>query len=437
MKTHAWLTVILFLAAIPAFSQETPVFNHYYADPYLINSAMAGEDYRPSLYFSHRRQWMGIEGAPVTSSVVFHTPLGEKFALGLQAYNDSRGLLNATTGLVTFAYKAMFAPDHFLKFGLTGGVLSRSIRDFDDILNDPRYYDDAALMTALDKNMFLDGRFGFNYHLKGFNLGFTLPRLFSSGLLSAQQFTQGEFNPMNTYQAILYYKSENRQAPLRFEPYIIYKAVEGDDSRFEGAGILRIKNVVWLGGIYRQYQGLSALGGINLSDNLQFGYSYDLTADPAALSKGTHEVLVKINFGEEKRPRKKERTIVEEKDPYDKYQENKNNPGGDEPPVNTASAGKISDYKGPVVVKEGVHKLDLKKGHYLVVGVFGSHGGAKEYSDMLFQTGFFTKYGYSSDAGYYYVYIHYADSEKETVETVMKELVQRSQFSDSWVLTVQ
>ncbi len=443
MKKISWLIVINFLISLTVSGQEKPVFNHYYANPYLINSAFAGEDYRPSIYISHRRQWMGIADAPVTSSIVFHTPLGDKFSLGAQFNNDSRGLLNSSSGLFTLAYKAMFSPEHFLKFGLSGGVINRTIRDLDEIMNDPRYQDDDAVLKLLDKSMYLDGRFGFNYHNKGFNLGFTLPRLFHNELFGVKGFNQGDLNPLNSYQVMAHYQSYNKEAPITFEPYLIYRIQEdGKEKQLEGAGIVKIKNAVWLGGIYRQDGAITALGGITISDAFHFGYSYDVGAQPVTgFGKGTHEIMLKLNLGEEKRPKKKERVVItKEPDAYEQYQQVKeDDPIVQEPPKNDLEdpEGKITNYKGPVEVPEGSQPQDLKKGYYVVVGVFNSLEKAQKYSNGLFQAGYFTKNGYNSTAKYYFVYMYYNDVDKSSAEWIKNNLIQRTQFKDSWVLTVQ
>lgn len=420
---------MLFWIGYPAIAQEQPAYNHYYASPFLINPAMAGEDYRPSLFVSHLRQWIGIEEAPVASGLAFHTPLGEKLAFGLQVQNDSWGPLNFTGGLITFAYKAMFAPDHFLKFGLSGGALNRSIRNLDGLLDDPRYYDDDALTNLLDNNFFIDGRFGFVYHLKGFNIGATLPRLFSSNFLSSESLSQGDFNPLNSYHAMFFYKAPPGKL-ISFEPYFIYKAREGRESQIESAGFIRIRDAVWLGGVYRHNLATSAVLGVAINDKLQFGYSYDIASDPAStFSKGTHGLMLKLNLGEEKRPVKRERTISRRSE-----NATDDGPAYEELP---AGGGKIATYSGPATVKAGNHKLDLKKGYYVVVGVFGNAAAAKDFSESLFQTGFFTKYGFSSDAGYYYVYIYYSENDSREAEMAKNNYAQRPQFGDAWILTVQ
>jgi type IX secretion system PorP/SprF family membrane protein len=437
MKNKIWLLLLTVFIIVPALGQERPYYNHYYANPFLYNSAFAGEDYRPSLFLSHRRQWMGFEGAPVVSNLVFHTPLKDKFAFGLMFSNDKRGLLSSSSGLFTIAYKAMFSTEHFIKFGLSGGITTRTLTGWDEIMNDPVYQDDEAVLRLLRNSMYLDGRFGLNYHIRGFNMGVSLPRLFTNDYPGIKEFNQGELNPMNSYQLMLHYKSYDKTAPVSFEPYLIYR-LQGStmEKQFEGAGIIRIKNSLWLGGIYRQNVGLTSVCGFTINDALHFGYSYDIgTQAINSFSKGTHEIMLKLNLGEERKPQKRERQIVrrekqsDERGPF-AYEEA---PAADM----VDDDGRIVNYKGPDIVQEGNQRMDLKKGYYVIAGAFTSLDKAATFSNKLFQMGYFTKYGFNSQAKFYYVYIFYSPDDRNAAETVRRSFISRPMFKDIWILTVQ
>lgn len=441
MKRICGIIILLLIFFNASLGQEKFISSHFYANPYLYNPAFAGEEYRPSLFVSYRRQWMGIEGAPASANMTFHAPLGFNLALGVNATNDRRGVLNTSGGLITFAYKAAFNPEHFLKFGLSGGLITRGVSE--ELLRDPRYQNDPAIQAALENTLFLDGQFGFNYHLKGLNLGFTLPRLFNNELFSENNFEKGALEPLNAYQIMLHYQSPNKLAPVTFEPYLVYRIQPDNKKQFEGTGIIRIQNTVWLGASYRQDYGLTALGGITINDQLHFGYSYDVTANPmSGFMNGSHEIMLKLNFGEERRPKKRERTLVKETDPYQEYLDNLNtspaeNTTVEETPPADTTRGEITDYSGPTTVKAGNHILDLKQGHYVVVGVFGSLEAAENHSMQLFETGYYTKYGYSSAAKYYYVYIYYSLTDKREAEAARNNYNKSSLFQNVWVLTVE
>src|SRR5690606_40131428 len=105
------------------------------------------------LFLSHRRQWIGIEGAPVSSSISFHTELKKNAAFGAHLYTEKRGLLTSSTAELALGYKLKLGPKNFVQFGLAAGVGSNNI----DLSESPA---GATITEDLDNSLFLDGRFG-------------------------------------------------------------------------------------------------------------------------------------------------------------------------------------------------------------------------------------------------------------------------------------
>ncbi len=90
----------------------------------------------------------------------------------------------------------------------------------------------------------------------------------------------------------------------------------------------------------------------------------------------------------------------------------------------------------PLEVKRGNHLLELPAGNYVVAGVFGSWENAENKSDVLFQRGFhYSKVGYISARGYYYVVI-FQSSDIANAYQERSKIKSRSGLSDVWVLKV-
>ncbi|MGK7397733.1 MAG: PorP/SprF family type IX secretion system membrane protein [Candidatus Cyclobacteriaceae bacterium M3_2C_046] len=445
MKKYIILLFFNFLQLAPLIAQDKPIFSNFFMNPFAYNPAYAGDEYRPSLTLAYRQQWMGIEGAPVTTSASFHLPVGTNMSFGTNIFNDRRSVLNTSSALLSLAYKVPFDIDHYVKFGLSGGAGFNSISDFNEIMNNPKYQNDVALINALQSSIYLDGQFGFNYHFRGFNAGFALPRLFNTSLISQVEFNQGEIDPLNSYQIMINFKSYNKELPISFEPHLIYRLQsETMAGYFEGAGIIHFQNAAWLGGSYRQDYGITLMGGININDKMQVGYAYDLVNTPVAgFTNGTHEIALKLNFGEEKRPKKRTRSVKQEqeKDPYLEYLENKQQEEK-QPAITPAQEdlgeqGQVQNYNGPQTVTKGTHLLELEKGFYVIVGTFPNFEKAENYSDWLFEKGYYTKYGYATQAKYYYVYAFYSLADKEKATTTLAKLKEKGMFKDAWLLTVE
>jgi type IX secretion system PorP/SprF family membrane protein len=58
------------------------------------------------------------------------------------------------------------------------------------------------------------------------------------------------------------------------------------------------QDLLWIGGSYRYQDGFAGMMGLNISHNINIGYSYDLqTSRLNTVSKGTHEILIGFQLG--------------------------------------------------------------------------------------------------------------------------------------------
>jgi len=61
---------------------------------------------------------------------------------------------------------------------------------------------------------------------------------------------------------------------------------------------LQYQDLVWIGGSYRTGEGFAGMLGINISNTINVGYSYDYTTSSLnTVSKGTHELLIGFLLG--------------------------------------------------------------------------------------------------------------------------------------------
>lgn len=121
MKIKLLIGFLLFLC-FENIAQDVPIYNQYFMNPYVYNPAFVGHNENPTLFLSHRRQWIGIEGAPVSSSISFHTELKKNAAFGAHLYTEKRGLLTSSTAELALGYKLKLGPKNFVQFGLAAGV---------------------------------------------------------------------------------------------------------------------------------------------------------------------------------------------------------------------------------------------------------------------------------------------------------------------------
>jgi len=84
-------------------------------------------------------------------------------------------------------------------------------------------------------------------------------------------------------------------------PSVMVKYINGvfrDNYQVEGNIKLQYRDLLWVGGSYRQFDGYAAMVGLNVGNTFNVGYSYDFTkSDLGTYSRGTHELMIGFLLG--------------------------------------------------------------------------------------------------------------------------------------------
>lgn len=311
------LLVNTMLRCLPASAQNYSVYNSYYINPYLYNPAEVASEYT-YVFVNHRQQWMGVEGAPVLTTLSFNTLLNETHAgIGAKVSSFKRGLLNTTDLNLTYAYGVPFSQKTTLFFGLSAGVISNAIDLTQTDATDP------AISNYLANNLQPSSNFGMLLRTaSGLNLGVVLPQLFYPKFNSLESFENTTVTPIDNVIVSGYFRrkvegkivSRNRKgvrakkktkeayAPLEF--YAIYKYAKAGNNQFEVMGKLNLSENFWLGATYRQSYGFAGSLGFAFHKFL-LSYSYEPGNQPEpAFSKGTHEMQLGLRLGDVKKFRR-------------------------------------------------------------------------------------------------------------------------------------
>lgn len=443
------MVVCFWLSNAVATAQNIILYSHYFLNPSLYNPAYTGTSGHNEVFLNFRKQWTGFEGAPTTATLNLHLPLNYRTSLGINAFQDQIGIIRTTTGMATFAHQVYFGQRvedvHKLSFGLSAGITN-------SFLKDPDNPDDPAIPN--NTTYFFNGQFGVSYQLKNFNVSFAIPTLFKTYVVSDIGFNKPGFESLNNTVSSMSYRFNFTN--ISFEPFLIYRTSD-ITKQFEAMGIVRLKNLVWFGGSFRQDFGYSALAGFQLADQLKLGYAYEFySSGVAGFNNGTHEVQFVIRVGKKqvKRPTPKEPTqyvpVVTEEKPARPTEELKEEPKPEEPAVPVITPTEPTE---PIVVtKPEVEKTEtepepqkprklngeaLATGHYVVVGVFKFQTNAKAYSDQLSKASYPAEMAYVPAKDYYIVHLG-MDTNMEKAKALRDKYRQQSRYSlrDTWILTV-
>lgn len=292
-KRIFWLVLSFF----PFFTkaQQLPVYSQFFMNPYLYNPAFAGIDGHTVIFFMHRQQWVGIEGAPQYSHVVFHTPLKNRLAIGGEVSTDRQGPLTDNSFRVSGGYLLPLDRKHYLRFGLSLGVGNNAV-DLNSLNGD-----DPAIVNLLDNNFYMRSDFGLTYHFGRFNAGFSLPSLISHDVLSEKTLSPVRVTPIDNILFKANYRQSMFDDALAWEPHLLYRYTTVGASQYELTNIFHIKHLVWVGASYRQDAGIVGLAGIKIAERLAVGYAYDLPSTSLGeFSSGSHEIHLGLHLGTRK-----------------------------------------------------------------------------------------------------------------------------------------
>ena len=278
-------------------AQQTALYSQYMFNPFTINPAYAGSRSAFSAVMLYRNQWVGMAGAPQSSSLSIHTPLeGKNIGLGFNVINDKIGPTNNLGIFGTYAYH--------LRTG--NGKLSMALRAgtyrFQLDGNAIEYKNIDKFSGASVAGRFIPSfDFGLYYYTKTLYGGLAITHLTGSKVnfdnisdLSTQLVRHYMVN--FGYAYIL-----NRD--LIVKPSTLVKYTANAPVNVDINLSVLIKEVFWLGASYRTSKDLVLIAEFNITNILRLGYSYDLGLNSLQdFNSGSHELFVGADFTIGKQP---------------------------------------------------------------------------------------------------------------------------------------
>ncbi|MDB5232191.1 MAG: hypothetical protein JWN76_2996 [Chitinophagaceae bacterium] len=317
----AFFAALFFLQAI---SQQRPHYTQYILNNFIINPAVAGIENYWDVKISHRHQWVGIDGAPVTTYLTVHGPLkrsdyehetattvhavgdnprGKAYwqdytapdphqGVGLTVLNDRTGPLNRFSAAGTYAYHLPITPKTSLSAGVSVGVQQMSLDagklDFGTTNIDP-----AVAGSGYLNRMKPDISAGLWMYSANYFVGLAAQQIVPIGLTFSSDSVKTQGGKLIPH---LFLSAGYRlflTDDITLLPSVLVKYVSPAPVSFDVNAKLQYQDLVWAGASYRYQDGFAAMVGINISSSINVGYSYDLTTSKLnTVSKGTHEILV-------------------------------------------------------------------------------------------------------------------------------------------------
>jgi len=289
-----WFCSLLFFSVGMLFAQKEPQYTQYMYNIGSFNPAYVGTVETPDITGLYRAQWTGIPGAPRTMRFGVNLPFAnEKNGLGFNVVSDQLGPTTQTYIDVAYSFQVNITEETKLSFGVDAGG---SLLDVDYTKGDFENPNEPLINNADTFNKFYPtvGAGVFMYQEKWY-LGVSVPNFLTSGIYADEVANivedKMQFNLIGGYVFDL---SEG----LKFKPAFLMNYLNGSPLNLNLSTNFLINDIVTLGASYRLDNALSGLAGLQVSNSLFLGYSYDYNTNGLGeYSQGSHEVILKFYLG--------------------------------------------------------------------------------------------------------------------------------------------
>jgi len=321
-----------------AQGQQRPHYTQYVINPFIINPAIAGIDNYADLKMSVRDQWSGLNGAPKTTYLTIHGPIGKNdyrtsstsfqvpgenprgkaywenytaadphHGAGFTFINDRTGSFNFSTVMASYAYHLGLSPTTNISAGLSAGITKVGIdvskQDFSGN-GDPSDPANGSLNTGQLTRTRPQMAAGIWLYSRDYFIGVSAQNVLPSTLNfvddNASILTKGRMIPHMFLTAGYRFLLTD---DINAVPSLMVKYIKGSSFReFQPEANLKLqyRDQLWLGGSYRYQDGFSGMLGLNISNTFNVSYAYEKSANNNILrdfNSGTHEIVFGFLLG--------------------------------------------------------------------------------------------------------------------------------------------
>ncbi|MGB5507706.1 PorP/SprF family type IX secretion system membrane protein [Robiginitalea sp.] len=269
------LTLALWGAALQA--QQDAQYTQYMYNTLSVNPAYAGSRGQLSLAALYRSQWAGLDGAPETFTLNFHSPIRDsKIGYGVSVVHDNigNGVVQETYLDAAVSYTIDVSQSAKLSFGLKAGGSLLSL-DFSGLLN---FDQEPVDQENIDNQFAPNFGVGVYYHTDRFYAGLSAPNLLETEYFDNNAQDSNEIQFLSTERINLYFITGyvfDLNYNLKLKPALLTKAVSGAPLQVDLSATFLFNEKFSFGAAYRWDAAISGLIGFQLSEQLMLGLAYD------------------------------------------------------------------------------------------------------------------------------------------------------------------
>lgn len=309
------------------FAQQETNFSQYYQNPYFFNPAASGMTPTMQFDMGFRRQWAGIDGAPVTTYLtghseitydrnepnviepfntkgenVFASPLNKvgknKHVVGGKLLNDQIGPFIKNSFMGTYAYHLRFSKSSMLGLGMGVGLSNYGINPDKVILYDQDDFEYMDFFGRTSNQTIFDANAGITLYGQRYSFGVSSNQLLNNDMVIDQVVTSSSYG---RHWAIYGMYQVDISSDFILEPHFMAHIIGGAPLSLNFGGRMIFNDKFWGNLAYRFGDAVNLGFGINILKNFRFGYAFDFsTGRVQSASSNVHEIHFGVILGNNK-----------------------------------------------------------------------------------------------------------------------------------------
>lgn len=302
------LLLLLLIISRTGFSQQVPLYNQYYINPFVLNPSLSGHDDKINAYFLRNQKYLGFDGGNVTNILTVDGKVfTDKIGLGLTIFNDQMGPAISQGAGLSFSYKVNFQEDVALGFGMSGGVTDRRFDPSNLVVKD--WNDPTIQYVFPSRKTYFDLTAGLYFDYKKFQVGVSAPQLLANDIKLA--IDGSHILSRHYFMHMKYDWMVSEPLNLSIIPFAKVMYVSGAPLQYDINVSADFKNIGWVTATYRSNYSVGANLGVRIKKNLMLGYSYNFVMNNTnAYGPVNQEILFGYSFGTKSND--KEKKLLEE-----------------------------------------------------------------------------------------------------------------------------
>lgn len=287
-----------------AFCQQLPYYTQFKSNNVMLNPGVVGTKLLLDARMDVRKQWMGIDGAPVTEGVSLNSRIvNGTMGVGVAYYNDQTGPTRRSDLSLAYSFHAKFE-DVELSVGAAGQMLSYFVDGSELHMHTP--IDNAIDLTILQKKTVFDANAGAFLYNDRFHIGLSVfnlhePTIDYFPLTNTIHKTRIVVVP-HIYGSIGYNWSGDADWIWENSLQVVY--AQANPITIDYNLRIHYRENVFGGIAFRIHDAIALQVGFTFKKDFQFSYSYDIVTSPLRhFQSGSHEIMLiwSSNLGRDKR----------------------------------------------------------------------------------------------------------------------------------------